>query len=363
MSLDDLLNLPTSPASAFGSVGQSLQGSPKEVTAHKDDSGSGGRHERARKRRVADAEEEEDWTQVEDMAERRRIQNRNAQRAYRKKRKQPKDPQTAATVSNERLPQTAPTLEGCNDLLGNRRLVDRRENSPGQTQRVENHADRPNDSGTREEPQSHMVNRPGSLLRSSGIDSHVEEDIIHNFDFLDPNELMFPDLDLEQSFSPAQEQSGPPVLLGSTASATSPKGMKVVPVKARSALQLALQNGHLDAAKVLIKSNLALVTSSLGSRPVLQQLVDAGQRDFVQELSRVRDRDGNTTIHLLAANGDMEALQIILQGGPDLEATNRDGKTALHLAASNGHADVVRLLAAQGADIKAIVRQRNDSIA
>lgn len=78
-SFEDILDFPLSP----GPVVQSRQISETPHREPPQDALSRPRRSQNAKKRAEPLDEEEDWTQVEDMAERRKIQNRNAQRTYR----------------------------------------------------------------------------------------------------------------------------------------------------------------------------------------------------------------------------------------------------------------------------------------
>ena len=61
--------------------------------------------------------------------------------------------------------------------------------------------------------------------------------------------------------------------------------------------------------------------------------------------------DGITALHLAAEQGDIEAVQALIDAGADLDAGTRIGHyTPLHLAARGGHGAVVTLLLEAGAD-------------
>jgi hypothetical protein len=66
-----------------------------------------------------------------------------------------------------------------------------------------------------------------------------------------------------------------------------------------------------------------------------------------------RNLNGDTGLHLAAANGHVEVVQQLLGKGAELEAKTNFGWTALHRAASAGHEKVVKLLLEKGADIEA----------
>ncbi|KAF2226214.1 ankyrin repeat-containing domain protein [Elsinoe ampelina] len=339
-TFEDLLNLPDSPISELPSPHHTLQGSPEAGPEASSTTGRA-RRSRAQKRKAQDDDdEEEDWTKVQDMAERRKIQNRNAQRTYRKKRKQPKN--TAASLPTEQEPRSE-TMH--------RTLSQPTAATPGP---VQAHVDTPV-AGQRDE-----------AVEASLDELPNTEDFMFDAGFFSSNDLNLLDLDFVQTGgtinSVPEHNAGPADHEGQpSAVRVAPRSQQSQQTKVRSALRLALQNGHYSTAKVLLKNSPALVVTPKGEASILQQLRDAGQHELLSDLCTAQTADDCTVMHLLAASGSTADIDILLGGTVDLEATDSEGKTALHVAAANGHTDAVRLLASKGANIKALVRPRNNS--
>ncbi|ODN05603.1 NF-kappa-B inhibitor cactus [Orchesella cincta] len=112
----------------------------------------------------------------------------------------------------------------------------------------------------------------------------------------------------------------------------------------------------------------ALHVAVLAGQPKLaRRLVAAGAR------VDMRDRNGNTPLHLACTQGDMESLQALTTALAVLETTelqlkypsfaqalpqqldllNYDGQAPIHLAAIGGHCDVIRALHWLGTDLNA----------
>lgn len=86
---------------------------------------------------------------------------------------------------------------------------------------------------------------------------------------------------------------------------------------------------------------------------------------LVRQSSRAPDRDDsitvdapesvalNPTVRLmyLANEGDLEAINELLDDGCDVNFRDIDGRTALHIAACQGRTDVVQLLIQRGAEV------------
>ncbi|KOC09055.1 hypothetical protein AFLA70_189g002451 [Aspergillus flavus AF70] len=60
--------------------------------------------------------------------------------------------------------------------------------------------------------------------------------------------------------------------------------------------------------------------------------------------------EGKTTLHICAEKGHTNVLRFLLDHGAELDATDFAGRTALHYATTRGHTDSVSVLLEQGAD-------------
>ena len=67
------------------------------------------------------------------------------------------------------------------------------------------------------------------------------------------------------------------------------------------------------------------------------------------ELLKVTDNAGRTCLHVAAASGHYDMVQVLIGQGADLTTPDKEGWTALHCAASAGFLDVVKLLVESGA--------------
>ena len=67
------------------------------------------------------------------------------------------------------------------------------------------------------------------------------------------------------------------------------------------------------------------------------------------DLTGIKDRDGNTPLHLAAKNGRQRVVEFLLRGGADLlDELNEHNQTPLHLAAKLGRHEIVAHLLRQG---------------
>ena len=67
----------------------------------------------------------------------------------------------------------------------------------------------------------------------------------------------------------------------------------------------------------------------------------------------LKDHQGRTPLSWAAQEGRLSIVELLIQGGADLDGTDSRGNTPLHRAAENGHEAVARLLIDKGADVKA----------
>ncbi|WP_425385820.1 ankyrin repeat domain-containing protein [Wolbachia endosymbiont (group A) of Barypeithes pellucidus] len=79
-----------------------------------------------------------------------------------------------------------------------------------------------------------------------------------------------------------------------------------------------------------------------------------------EKFSQILDKEyvteeySNTSLHLAAEQGDLNAVKYFVEKGGDISAQNEMGYTPLHLAAKNGNLDMVKYLIENGANPKAI---------
>lgn len=86
----------------------------------------------------------------------------------------------------------------------------------------------------------------------------------------------------------------------------------------------------------------------------------AAKKGDVKELKKllkeinpnIRNKEGETPLHIVAGRSHLEAVKLLLDHGADPNAQTIHGKTSLHEAARWGRVDVVRLLLERGADFK-----------
>ncbi|GMH45393.1 hypothetical protein BSKO_13350 [Bryopsis sp. KO-2023] len=74
---------------------------------------------------------------------------------------------------------------------------------------------------------------------------------------------------------------------------------------------------------------------------LLQALIDNGAS---LEAKAPRSENGETALGLVAGNGNVQAVKLLLEAGADPETANSDGQTPLSVASFFGHSEVVREL-------------------
>lgn len=126
-------------------------------------------------------------------------------------------------------------------------------------------------------------------------------------------------------------------------------------------------NNDIDTVAVLVSHGASVnaVTSTAGGgttplHSAALQAVVTGSVEIIAILAAVgadleaADHEGNTPLHVAAANGHTEAIELLLSLGANIEATNYLGNTPLQIAAGDNDVDVVVMLIAKGANINVL---------
>jgi ankyrin repeat protein len=87
-----------------------------------------------------------------------------------------------------------------------------------------------------------------------------------------------------------------------------------------------------------------LLASEKGDVKQVRMMLDLGASPICRD-----DEFGGTPLHWAAYRGHVNALEVLLNRGADVNLPNKDGRTALILAAGMGHESVVKVLLERGA--------------
>lgn len=94
------------------------------------------------------------------------------------------------------------------------------------------------------------------------------------------------------------------------------------------------------------------VTFKVHNRPAGYKLTKADLKPAPPKDTKVKFQDGDV-LHDVVTNGDMVAVNKLLDRGVDPNLTDPDGLTALHRACTENYLNIASALVAKGADIKA----------
>uniref|UniRef100_UPI0021487CA0 ankyrin repeat domain-containing protein n=1 Tax=Endozoicomonas sp. ONNA2 TaxID=2828741 RepID=UPI0021487CA0 len=131
-------------------------------------------------------------------------------------------------------------------------------------------------------------------------------------------------------------------------------------------LEFLIDNNELDLENALYRAILArnnqsravLVEKGANITTVVHTAARKGDWQFFNYLNdptqiNATDGEGQTPLHIIAANGDDRCLTELNDKGANVNATNKNGETALHLAVYNGHVECLKQLIVKGAKVNA----------
>jgi ankyrin repeat protein len=117
-----------------------------------------------------------------------------------------------------------------------------------------------------------------------------------------------------------------------------------------SPIMAALYRGHRDVVSELVQT---VGTVDIFAAAALGRLDDL--RQALRRPGAVTDvaYDGWTPLHLAAFFGALDAAQLLIESGADLQTISRNSlhNTPLHAATAGGHPDIALLLIERGADV------------
>lgn len=124
--------------------------------------------------------------------------------------------------------------------------------------------------------------------------------------------------------------------------------------RGQSGLLLALREGSLDTARVLLEAPglAADAANSAGETPLMMAALKGHLPIMAELIARgaAVNREGWTPLHYAASGGHEDAIELLLSRGAALNAQAPNGATPLMMAAGFGTIDSARLLLRRGAD-------------
>ncbi len=133
----------------------------------------------------------------------------------------------------------------------------------------------------------------------------------------------------------------------------------------RTGLHLAAANGRIAAIRLFLDLGANMDAKDNMDRTPLREAVERGHNDVVVFLRGkgaslgMPDGPAASILCSLAREGGKEALERWILGGIDVNSKDYDSRTALHVAAASGRRDIVDLLVSNGADKNAVDRWGN----
>lgn len=122
----------------------------------------------------------------------------------------------------------------------------------------------------------------------------------------------------------------------------------------RTPLMLSAREGHFSTASCLLDRG-ADLHADQGERTVMFRTLCYRKPEFLDQIiSRgafleVRNEDGFTPLLEVASQGNLKAVENLLDHSANMQVRTNDGRTALHLAAMNNHPAVIGSLISRGA--------------
>ena len=118
---------------------------------------------------------------------------------------------------------------------------------------------------------------------------------------------------------------------------------EVIDLKDDAIIHKATKNGHAIKIDPLLTPGASLEVGS-GQVKALQMLLEKGAN------IEATNADGKTPLHTVVSNGLVELVKILLENGANTEAVDEEGWTPLHRAAFYGHVEIVQILLEKGAN-------------
>ena len=138
-----------------------------------------------------------------------------------------------------------------------------------------------------------------------------------------------------------------------------------ISVKSETALALAIQEKHIETARILLEHGANTAVQNAKGQTPLMSAVLTGEAEIVKLIFQHQKQEsltaeldtadfiGNTSLMVSADKGFLDITKFLLERGAKVESINRWNETALMFASSKGFREIVSLLLKHGADIDA----------
>ncbi|KAJ4287137.1 hypothetical protein N0V90_012535 [Kalmusia sp. IMI 367209] len=301
---------------------------------------------------VEPVDSQEQWKHVEDAKERKKIQNRNAQRAYRsehesasqrKRRCMDMGLSSERTESTEFHIATEPSSLISPSPTASRRII--KSLTPPAV-----------DIYTGSEALRDMLDDDSStslLDLSWAMDSSLT---FCNF----PSTTTWSCIK-DPSVIPS-DMNGDPAKAGVNPGEPCLQPPQSLPLEGQTALHIAAGSGAITTVTTLLQMSADVLVKDGVGRTALHVAVERSQEAVVAELVKHKslldevNHKGETALHLAARAGNDGIVRILLRAGSGIEMKDSDGRTALHMSAMYNNDVVLKLLLVEGADIDARIR-------
>lgn len=139
----------------------------------------------------------------------------------------------------------------------------------------------------------------------------------------------------------------------------STKKTKLIPGMSGQALLLAIQNGHFEAASLLIDTGEGLSYTDENNATVLHWAARMGQSTICQQLLEkgaflgAKDRDDQTALDWATRGDDELTINLLLKGGKNFTRQETANLKSLHFSARTGDFDMIKEFHKQGSSLEA----------
>src|SRR6267142_1881375 len=124
-------------------------------------------------------------------------------------------------------------------------------------------------------------------------------------------------------------------------------------------LHLALQEGHLEVARILVEHDADVAAQTEDGRAPVHTVSQQGHVELVRlmlikngAIVEAQTKDGETPLHLASRRGYVELARLLLEHHANIEAQTKNGEWPLYLASQHGHMELARLFLEHHANVE-----------